>query len=159
MLSGCAVLAAALVRVVQAGRRAADDHDRELERDRPAAAERGLEDRPRVLAVDVLHRHEVGAVGLIDLVDLGDVLVVERRGELGLVEEHRDEALIAGALAQDRLQHDVALERAEPGLARQIDLRHAAGREVTDHLVPADPQGTGGSGLRRHHYGRIGCLA
>jgi len=42
------------------------------------------------------------------------------------------------ALAQNRFQHDVALERTEPGLAREIDLRHAAGREVTDHLVATD---------------------
>ena len=62
---------------------------------------------------------------------------------------------IARALAQDRLQHDVALERAETALAREIDLRHAAGREVADHLVTADPHGAPRSGLRRHHYERI----
>ena len=64
--------------------------------------------------------------------------MVQHRGELGLVEEHRDEPLIARAFADDRLQDDVALERAEPGLARQINLRHAAGREVTQHVHASD---------------------
>src|SRR6185503_9612766 len=109
--------------------------------DRPAAADRRLEDRARVLAVHVLHRHEVRAVGLIDLVDLRDVLMVECRGELGLVEEHRDEPLVARALAQDRLEHDVALERAEPALPREENLRHATRREVADYLVAPDTSG------------------
>jgi hypothetical protein len=106
-------LAATLVRVMQTRSRAADDHHRELEWNRPAAAQRRLENRARVLAVDVLHRHEVRAVRLIDFVDLGDVLVVQRCSELCFIEEHRDEALVRRTLAQDRLEHDVTFEGTE----------------------------------------------
>ncbi len=108
--------------------------------------------------MDVLHRHEVRAVRLIDLVDLRDVLVVQGRGELCLVQEHRDEPLIAGALAKDRLEDDMTLERAETRLSREINLRHTAGRKVSDHLVTADPRGDARSGLRRRHVTRIGPL-
>ena len=118
--------------MMQPRARAADDHHGQLERHGPAApAQRGLEDRAGVLAVHVLHRHEVRAVGLVHLVDLRDVLVIERGGELRLVEEHRDEALILSALSQDCLQHHVALERAQAGGAREIDsARSPAGSEV-----------------------------
>ena len=75
------------VRVMQAGRSTADDHQGELERNRPTAAKCRLEHRASVFAVHVFHRHVVSAVGLVDFVDLRDVLVVERRGEVSLRRE------------------------------------------------------------------------
>ena len=74
------------------------------------------------------------------------------------VEKHRDKPLIARTLAQDRFEYDVAFERTESTLAREIDLRHAAGGEVSDDLVSTNlRQGSGGL-RRRHLSSRIECL-
>src|SRR5215470_6553008 len=78
--------------------------------------------------MEVLHREEVVAALLADVVDLHDVGVVQRRGETRLVDEHLDDVRIARPLDMDLLDHDVALEALDAGPAR----------EVLDHLVPAE---------------------
>ena len=85
-----AVGAALLVRVVQPAAAPTHDRDDVLERHRASAlADAATSSCAQVLAVDVLHREEVLAALLADVVDLDDVGVVQRGGEARLVEEHR----------------------------------------------------------------------
>ena len=60
------------------------------------------------------------------LVDLGDVVVGELDGELGLVHQHLDEALVLGARREDALHHQFLLEPLGPGHLGAEDLGHPA---------------------------------
>ena len=136
-----AVWSAPLVRVVQARRGARDRRQRELERDAGTPAAGLREQRPEILAVHVLHREVVNAGVLADLEHLRDVLVIERRREPGLVQEHLDRRDVALALGRDHLQHDVPLEAADAGGARDVDARHPARRQRRQDLVLAETCG------------------
>ena len=94
--------------------------------------------RADVLAVDVLHRDEVLAGRLADVVDLHDVLVMQRGGDARLVEEHPDEALIPRVLGADPLEHDVALEAFDAVASPEQDVRHPARRQVLQHHVSSE---------------------
>ena len=87
----------------------------------------------------VLHREEVLAAVLADVVDLHDVLVMEARRDARLVEEHLDEALILRVLGADSLDHDVALEAFDAVRAREQHVGHAAGGQVAQDRVPPEP--------------------
>jgi hypothetical protein len=128
------------VRVVQprGGRR--HDRERVAERHVLARARCAREDRAHVLAVDVLHRDEVLAIGFADVVDLHDVLVMQGRGDARLVEEHADEALIAGVLRLDPLDHDMALEALHALGAGEQHVSHTARGEVLEHRVTTKPR-------------------
>ncbi len=129
---------ALLVRVMQAGGGRGDDRDDVFERHpRVLAAHQG-EQAARILAMHVLHREEVLAILLADIVDLDDVVMVQRCGEPGLVEEHRDIPDVARLLGADALDHDVALEPLEAARARQEDVGHAALGEPLDHLITTE---------------------
>ena len=78
---------------------------------------------------------------LADLEHLRDVLVVERRREARLVEEHLHRGLIVRPLRRDQLEHHVALEAADAGRAADVDPRHAAGGERHQDLVLAETCG------------------
>ncbi len=136
-----AVGAAPFVRVVEARRGAGDDGQRELERDARALAAGLREQRAQVLAVHVLHREVVDARVLADLEHLRDVLVVERRRESRLVQEHLHGRVVVRPLRRDELQHDVALEAADARRPADVDPRHAAGRERHQQLVLAEACG------------------
>ena len=70
------------------------------------AGTRAMKD-PRVrLPVEVLHRDEVTAVLLADLVALYDVLMTETRRETRLVEEHLAPFGIFGELRTENLEGD-----------------------------------------------------
>src|SRR6185436_3140406 len=73
-----------------------------------------------------------------ELVDLADVRVIEARDELALVEEHRDVRGRRDELGQQALDDDGLLEPGLAGEPREMDLGHAAGRELTDQLIPAE---------------------
>ena len=136
---------ALLVRVVEPGRGGGHDRQHVLERHlRVLLADAGQE-RAGVLAVHVLHREEVLAALLADVVDLDDVVVVQRGREPRLVQEHLDVALVARLLGADPLDHHVALEPLDAGRAREQHVGHAALREVLDHLVAAERAGRGGA--------------
>ena len=98
---------------------------------------RALEQRTHGLAVDVLHREEVRVAELSDVVDLRDVRMLELRREPRLVEEHPHERLVVRAMAQDPLQHHVALETSRTRAAREKDLGHPTSRELRQNLVTA----------------------
>jgi hypothetical protein len=80
------------------------------------------------LALDVLHRDEVEAVGLVHRVDGDDVGVIQHRGEAGFLTE----ALArVGVLAQRRERKDLEGDRtAELQVGGAVDLAHAALAEL-----------------------------
>ena len=127
-----AVGADALVRVVQARAQAGDQRQRRIERDSAVALLCLCGEVVEILAMDVLHREEELAVVDADVVDLRDVRVLQRRGEPRFVDEHRDEAAVARELRQDPFDHDQLLEAFDPDRARQIELGHAADRDLTN---------------------------
>ena len=89
--------------------------------------------------MEVLHREEVLAARLADVVDLDDVRVVQVRGEPRLVEEHVDEALILRVFGADPLQHHVALEPLDPIRPCEQHVGHTARRQVLEHDIPSQP--------------------
>ena len=84
----------------------------------------GVEKTSEVLSGNVLHGDEVIIVDLAQIVDVGDVLVIQLGGELGLVDEHVDEVLVLGGLGEDLLDGDTLLEALDPLSARLPDLGH-----------------------------------
>ena len=104
-------------------------------------------DLAQVLAVQVLHREEVGpALGRPDVVDARDVRVVQRRRHPRLVQEQLHERLAGRVLRQDPLEHDVFGEPLMPARLRQVDLRHAAGaRRRTTRYLPSSCPGASDS--------------
>lgn len=133
-----AIGAAAFVRVVEPCRGGGDDGQAEVERHPQAAVVDRLEDGADGLAVDVLHGEEVGAVGgAPDVIDLGDVLVVEGGSEARLVEEHTHIGLVRNVLFAQGLEDHVALEAREACDTCQEHLRHPTGCEMGNQLEPA----------------------
>ena len=57
--------------------------------------------RREILAAHVLHRQVVGVTVAAEVVDVHDVRMIERGGELRLVEEHGDEVGLLGQVRQD----------------------------------------------------------
>jgi hypothetical protein len=123
------------VGVIEAGGRPGDHGQRELDRDPRSLRACPGEQRPQILAVDVLHRQEVDAAVLAHLEHLRDILMVQRRGESRLVQEHLDRGLVVRALRQDHLEHDVALEAPDPRGPANVDPRHPTRRDRREDLV------------------------
>ena len=99
------------------------------------AAHEVVERRP----LEVLHDEEgLGAVAL-QLAGVDDVRVSDGGRDPRLVVEHLQEGTIAGEVGQDALEDDGARASAQRPLAAEQHLRHAAGREVAEHLVAAEP--------------------
>ena len=135
-----AIRPAVLVRVVERGRRRERDRDAVLERHPALVLGHVREEPAQILAVHVLHREEVLAVLLADVVDVDDVVVVQRRREPRLVEEHLHEPRVARAVVADLLDDHVALEPLDPSHPRQDHLCHSTRREVANELVLAQAQ-------------------
>ncbi len=114
-----AVGADRFVRVVERAGDGTDDRDHVLERHVLAALEQAAEHAAEVLAVDVLHGEVRLAIVLADVVDLDDVVVMQRGSEARFREEHLDERFVALLLRADPLDHEVALEAFEPARARE----------------------------------------
>jgi hypothetical protein len=141
-----AVVADQLVGEVAAGGGADDDRQRVGQRQLAALLGQLAEQRAAVVAVQVLHRVVVEAALLAEVVDVGDVRVIERRGVARLVQEHPHELGVLGEARQDPLHDDVLGEAGQAGHARQVDLGHPADREASHDLVPSDP-GAGRQGV------------
>lgn len=93
----------------------------------------------QVGSVQVLHRDEELVVGLAGDIDVHQVGMLQRGRDARLVEEHGEELVALGQLRQDALDHHVLLEPARPRHAREIDLGHAADRELPQQPVPPQP--------------------
>ena len=92
----------------------------------------------RVEPVDELERDEVLAVHLAEVEDLHDLRVGQLRGQLGLVDEHRDEARVGRQVRQDPLDDQDLLEAVRRGDLRAEDLSHAAHRQPFEQRVAAE---------------------
>ena len=90
---------------------------------------RAVQDRAQVLAIHELHGDEVVLADLAEVVDVDDVVVVQLRRELRLVDEHGDEVGAVREMRQDLLDGDRLLEALDALHARLPDLRHAADRD------------------------------
>src|SRR5690606_32699864 len=91
----------------------------------------------------ILHHDEKAVVVVVDVEDLDDVGVSQRRGETRLLEEHLDELVVVAEVGVDPLEDDQLLEAADPLLEGEKDLGHATATDaMTDpvraHL--ADPE-------------------
>src|SRR5262249_28253768 len=71
------------------------------------------------------------------LIDLRDVGVLECADQARFIEKQPG-GLVVSQLGAGALDDDDLLEALQAELARQPDLRHAAGREVTEQRVPAE---------------------
>ncbi len=145
-----AVEAVLLVRVCEP--RAAPEHDRErvLEREgRHLLLLHLPHDRAQVLAVDVLHGDEVLSLEHADVVDVGDVRVVQRGRDASLVEEHLDEVGVLRQVGKDALDDDQLLEAGHRALDAEEELGHATEREPADEGVLAEA-------LRHLLFGELG---
>ncbi len=97
-----------------------------------------LEDVPKVLPGDILHRHEVGAVSSAELVDLDDVRVREHRGQPPLVEEHLDKLIIVNEIGANALDHQPLGEARDPWTLGEIQLSHTANGDLLEQRVAAE---------------------
>src|ERR1043165_9177945 len=127
-----------LVRIVQPGRGARDDRDDVLERNLLLALRDLAQESTDVLAVHELHRVEVLAVLLTDVVNLDDVVVMKRGSQPRFIEEHLDELRVLCVLAVDPLDHDVAGESFDAGRRRKEDLGHTTARQMLENPVPTE---------------------
>jgi hypothetical protein len=120
------------VRGVRVRERLRDRHD-ELDHaaERHAAAGHHLR---QLRALDVLEHHVRQAAEQLDLVDHDDVLVAASRGRARFDEKPLGQLRRARA---EELHRDAP---AEPRVAREIDLAHAAAAELADQLVMLDAQ-------------------
>ncbi len=132
---GAALEVLLTVRMIERRGETRTDQQRQAERQRAALGARAVQDRAQVLAVDELHRDEVVVADLAEVVDVDDVVVIELGGELGLVDEHRDEVGAVGEVRQDLLDGDRLLEALDALHARLPDLRHAADRDPLEQGV------------------------
>src|SRR5262245_5089897 len=96
------------------------------------------QDPAHVLAMDVFHGDEVFPGRLTDIVNLHDVLMVQRRDDARLVEEHPYEPLIACELGPDPLEHDVALEALDAVASCEHHVGHAARGQVFQHHIATE---------------------
>ena len=105
-----------------------------------------LQQRGEVLAVDVLHRQEVPALRLADVVHAADVAVRDAPRDPHLAAEAREHLLAAGGAGQE-LERDGLAEREVVGA---IDLAHAAlAQERHDPVAPGEHACPGRSAARR----------
>jgi hypothetical protein len=142
------------VRVVQPVRDGRHDRQREVERERGAELDRALPHVVCAEALEVVEHHEVPSVlVLADLVHARDVLVMQQAQHPRLVEEHRDRRIaLRGERDLERLDHDLALEAADPGRAAQVHPSHAARRQCGDQIIT-----TNAGGKPRHRGQHNGC--
>jgi hypothetical protein len=105
------------------------------ERERHALLAALVEHRQDPLEIDpvhVLHRDEEVVAHLAEVVDRGDVRVVEPGAQPRLVEEHLHERHVAREVRKDPLDHALLGEAVRPRLARDEHVRHAARGEVLE---------------------------
>ena len=96
---------------------------------------RGAEQGQAVEAVDEFERDEILAAFLAEIRYLNDLGMDELRGQLGLVDEHRDEGLVRRQIGQDALDDEQLLEAMGRENLRLEDLRHSPSCEALDQGV------------------------
>jgi hypothetical protein len=94
-------------------------------------------DLPQWLAMEVLHRNPIGVVILSKVEHLGDIGVVDARGDAGLVEEHVHELVIFDEMGMDALNGDPLLKATRAVHSSEMHARHAADADLVDNPIPA----------------------
>jgi hypothetical protein len=94
-----------------------------------------------VEAVDELQGDEVLAAHLTEVDHLHDLGVQQLGGQLGLVDEHRDEGLVRRQVGQDPLYDQLLFEAVRGQNLRLEDLRHSTGRQPLRERVPPERRG------------------
>ncbi len=92
----------------------------------------------KVGAVDILHGDERLVLGGIEVHDLDNVGVTEQPCNLGFLDQHVDELLIACMFWMDTLYGEHALESAQPFGSGFKDFGHSTCRNALDDLVLAE---------------------
>ena len=82
-----------------------------------------------------LHGDVVDAAIAPEVVDLGDVGVVELDRDLRLVDEHADELAVLGDVGEDALDRHLALEAGDSGEPGAEHLGHASGVDALEQRV------------------------
>ena len=139
---------ALLVHIVQRRRSLAQPPDR-LHRSGPPPQSQSVRHRA---AGQILHDDERPALVLADVVDRDHIRVPgERRGEASLALESLDEPWLLGEVVREHLDCDPAHEHLN---LRGPDRRHAAGPDVSHHLVSRRDRDDGTAGRRRDRFRR-----
>jgi len=122
---------------VQRHRRAVHHRHGEADGDGLLRLVAGAGDLQQVGPGHELHGQEQLLGGDVQVVDVGDVGVVEGGGDLRLVQEHVDQLLLGLHVREDLLEHHQLLEAGVAALERQVDRGHASGGEAAHDLVLA----------------------
>ena len=126
------------VRVVEAGADLLADIGRGLDGHDALELRRLAQDLEQIAAVDVLHRDVVGVADLAQVEDVRDVHVLELDRDLGLVDQHLDEVVVRREVGVDHLQGHDLLEALQALGRGEVDLGHAAGRDLREETVGAE---------------------
>ncbi len=119
------------VRVVEAASGLLDDARGDARRQTRAALLHGAEDPSEVGAVDVFHRQQQAALGVVgELVEVDEVGVGEAHRDVRLVDEHLAEALGARVLGEEALDDEALLGALRAALRREEHLRHPAASDA-----------------------------
>src|SRR5215471_3498259 len=87
------------------------------------------------LPIDELHRDEVHAVALTDLVNVRNVGVIERRGGGGLLLEAAHSISIGSKVGRQYFQRDFAVQAS---ILSQINLTHPAYADLRADFITAE---------------------
>ena len=123
------------VRIVEPAAHFGDDVSREVNRQQAARSAKRVEQIVCVVAFDVLHHEDIGAIDAAEIEGLDDVSVAQPDGELRLVEKHGAEALIVRVVRVDPLDGHELFEPCGARRPAEIHLGHAASRETPKERV------------------------
>ena len=112
-----------------------------IDADLLAEASVAFEQAAAVEPGDVLHGDEVAAIRFAEIENLSDVGVVQPPGDLGLVDEHRDELGVLGDCTQDPFDRQQALESLDTEGLGLEHLSHAAGGYLFEQVVLSERHG------------------
>jgi hypothetical protein len=123
------------VRVLEPGADLLGDVDGHVDRRREIDLARALEHAKEIAAIDELHRDVVGLGDSAEVEDLRDVGVLQLYDDLGLVDEHADEALVLREVRVNDLEREELFEAADAARLGQIDLGHSSNSDLFDEPV------------------------
>jgi hypothetical protein len=132
----------------------ASDQSRRRQRVESLAFAARAQHREERLTLEILHRDEVAALGLTEVIDVDDVRVLDERRDARFVEQHVDERFLARQVLVHELDDDQLFEARGSALDRQLHLRHAALADPCDQLVTAQLRRTL-AGLPRSGHAEI----
>ncbi len=85
----------------------------------------GLDDLGDVRAMDILHGDIIAVIDATQVIDLGNIVVVDANDDAGLVDEHGDKLIVFGEVGEDFFDGHRFFEAPDAGHGGTIDLGHA----------------------------------